>query len=130
MLVGIPKEIKRKENRVAMVPAGVEQLTAHGHAVLVETGAGEASGYADQDYLRAGATIVRSPQEVYQNSEMVVKVKEPLPAEYPLMRNGQISFTYVSGGENNAGCGVGGTGAAGFGRDVFMREGLPSLICL
>jgi len=94
MLVGIPKEIKIKENRVAMVPAGVEQLTAHGHAVLVETGAGKASGNADQDYLRAGARIVRLPQEVYQKSEMVVKVKEPLPAEYPLMRKGQIIFTY------------------------------------
>lgn len=94
MLVGIPKEIKRKENRVAVVPAGVEQLIAHGHTVLVETGAGEGSGYADHDYLGAGATIVGSPQEIYQRSEMVVKVKEPLPAEYPLMQNGQIIFTY------------------------------------
>ncbi|MDI6727012.1 MAG: alanine dehydrogenase [Smithellaceae bacterium] len=94
MLVGIPKEIKKRENRVAVVPAGVEQLTAHGHAVLVETGAGEGSGYADQDYLGAGATIVWSPQEIYQRSEMVVKVKEPLPAEYPLMRDGQTIFTF------------------------------------
>ncbi|MDZ4164100.1 MAG: alanine dehydrogenase [Smithellaceae bacterium] len=94
MLVGIPKEIKRKENRVAMVPAGVEQLAAHGHRVLVETGAGEASGYADQDYLQAGASIARSPEEVFQQSEMVVKVKEPLPPEYPLMRDGQTIFTF------------------------------------
>ncbi len=81
---------------MAIVPAGVEQLTAHGHAVLVETSTGKASAYADQDYLRAGATIVRSPQGVYQKSELVVKIKEHLPAEYPLMRNGQSFYLRIS----------------------------------
>lgn len=94
MLVGIPKEIKRKENRVAISPSGVEQLKLHGQEVLVETGAGEGSGYSDDDYRAAGAVIAASPQEVYQKSDLLVKVKEPLPAEYPLMRKGQVIFTY------------------------------------
>lgn len=94
MLVGIPKEIKKRENRVAISPPGVEQLRAHGHAVLVETGAGEGSGYSNDDYRAAGAVIAVSPQEVYQKSELIIKVKEPLPAEYPLLKKGQVIFTY------------------------------------
>ncbi len=94
MLVGIPKEIKIRENRVAMVPAGVEHLTNHGHDVLVETGAGEGSGYCDDDYRAAGASIAASPLEVYQKSDLLVKVKEPLPLEYPLLKRGQVIFTY------------------------------------
>ena len=94
MLVGILKEIKTKENRVAMTPAGVEQMIEHGHTVGVETTAGEGSGFSDQQYEKAGAKIVGTAQEIYAQSDMVMKVKEPLPVEYPLIRSGQILFTY------------------------------------
>jgi alanine dehydrogenase len=94
MLIGVLKEIKSKENRVAMTPAGVEQIVLHGHSVLIETGAGEGSGFSDEDYVNAGAKIRNSAQEIYQKSEMIMKVKEPLPVEYPLIRKGQIVFTY------------------------------------
>ncbi len=94
MLVGILKEIKTKENRVAMTPAGVEQMIAGGHTLNVETTAGEGSGFSDQDYISAGATIIPTPAEIYQKCDMVMKVKEPLPVEYPMIRKGQIIFTY------------------------------------
>jgi len=94
MQIGVLKEIKTKENRVAMTPAGVEQMTAHGHSVQVETSAGEGSGFSDETYRKAGATIIGSAQEIYQGCEMVMKVKEPLPVEYPMIRNGQVLFTY------------------------------------
>lgn len=94
MLVGVLKEIKRKENRVAMTPAGVEQMAARGHQIAVETTAGEGSGFSDDDYLNAGATIAESPEKIYRTCEMVMKVKEPLPVEYDLIREGQILFTY------------------------------------
>lgn len=94
MLVGVLKEIKTKENRVAMTPAGVEQMIAKGHTVQVETTAGEGSGFSDQDYTNAGATIIATAQEIYAKCDMVMKVKEPLPVEYPMIRKGQILFTY------------------------------------
>lgn len=94
MIVGILKEIKTKENRVAMTPAGVEQMIEHGHMVGVETTAGEGSGFSDRQYEKAGAKIVGTAQEIYAQSDMVMKVKEPLPMEYPLIRSGQILFTY------------------------------------
>ena len=94
MQVGILKEIKSKENRVAMTPAGVEQMVARGHAVIVETTAGEGSGFSDEAYVKAGAAIADSPQAIYSACEMVMKVKEPLPVEYDLIREGQIVFTY------------------------------------
>jgi len=94
MQVGVLKEIKTKENRVAMTPSGVEQMVAHGHSVRVETSAGEGSGYSDRKYENAGAEIVGTAQEIYLHNDMVMKVKEPLPVEYPLIRNGQILFTY------------------------------------
>jgi len=94
MKVGVLKEIKIKENRVAMTPAGVEQMVAHGHTVMVETTAGEGSGFSDKNYEKAGATIESSAQAIYEKSEMVMKVKEPLPVEYPLIRKGQVLFTY------------------------------------
>jgi len=94
MLVGILKEIKTKENRVSMTPAGVEQMIAAGHTLHVETTAGEGSGFSDQDYVNVGATIIPTPAEIYQKCDMVMKVKEPLPAEFPLIRKGQIVFTY------------------------------------
>jgi alanine dehydrogenase len=94
MLVGVPREIKSYESRVAMVPAGVEQLVTQGHQVLVEQGAGVQSGYPDEAYTRVGARIAPSAKDVWQKAEMIVKVKEPLAAEYPLLRPGQIVFTY------------------------------------
>ena len=94
MQVGVLKEIKRKENRVAMTPAGVEQMIARGHKVNIETSAGEGSGFGDEEYVRAGATITATPQEIYSECEMIMKVKEPLPVEYELIREGQIVFTY------------------------------------
>ncbi|MBW2177244.1 MAG: alanine dehydrogenase [Deltaproteobacteria bacterium] len=94
MQIGILKEIKQKENRVSMTPAGVEQMVAHGHSVTVETTAGDGSGFSDEVYVNAGAAIADSPQAVYSSCEMVMKVKEPLPVEYDLIREGQILFTY------------------------------------
>jgi alanine dehydrogenase len=94
MLVGVPREIKEDENRVGIVPSGVEAFVATGHTVLVETDAGAGIGIKDADYRAAGATIATSAEEVYARSEMIIKVKEPLPAEYPLLRPGQILFTY------------------------------------
>ena len=94
MQVGILKEIKTKENRVAMTPAGVEQMIEHGHTVGVETTAGEGSGFSDRQYEKAGAKIVGTAQKIYAQSDMVMKVKEPLPVEYRLIRSGQILFTY------------------------------------
>ncbi len=94
MVVGVPKEVKPDEYRVAMVPAGVETLTEAGHSVLVESGAGLGTGIEDSEYAAAGARIVGSAAEVYAQSELIVKVKEPLPTEYPLIRSGQTVFTY------------------------------------
>ena len=94
MFVGVLKEIKTKENRVAMTPGGVEQMVSHGHSVLVEKKAGNGSGFSDQRYEKAGATICGSPEEIYQKSEMIIKVKEPLPVEFPSIQKGQIVFTY------------------------------------
>jgi len=95
MLVGVPKEIKNNENRVAMTPAGVHELVARSHQVLIESSAGVGSGFSDQDYVSAGATLAQSAKEVWERADMIVKVKEPISAEYPLMRRGQILFTYL-----------------------------------
>jgi alanine dehydrogenase len=94
MIIGVPREIKRDEYRVAMLPVGVEELTRAGHQVLIETGAGLGSGIPDAEYAAEGATIVPDAATVYQRAELVVKVKEPQPAEYPLIRAGQTIFTY------------------------------------
>ncbi len=94
MLIGVPREIKRDEYRVAMLPVGVEELTASGHRVLVEAGAGVGSGIADVEYAAEGAEIVATPAEIYARADLIVKVKEPLPPEYPLIRSGQTLFTY------------------------------------
>lgn len=94
MIVGIPKEIKIHEYRVSMTPAGVHDLVAHGHKVLVEDRAGEGSGIPNQDYLEQGAEIL-SRDEIFAQAEMIVKVKEPMPEEYPLLREGQILYTYL-----------------------------------
>jgi alanine dehydrogenase len=94
MIVGVPKEIKTDEYRVAMIPVGVEELTRCGHKVVVQAGAGQGSGIADDDYARHGAEVVAAAEEVWRRADLVVKVKEPLPAEWPLLRRGQIVFTY------------------------------------
>jgi len=94
MQVGVLKEIKTKENRVSMTPAGVEQMVAHGHSIQVETTAGDGSGFSNDVYVAAGATIASSARDIYEQCEMIMKVKEPLPVEYPMIRKGQILFTY------------------------------------
>jgi len=94
VIVGIPKEVKRDEYRVAMLPVGVEELVRAGHRVLFEATAGLGSGLADQDYRQAGAELVSGPAEVFARADMIVKVKEPLPSEWPMIRAGQALFTY------------------------------------
>ncbi len=94
MIVGVPKEIKADEYRVAMTPVGVEELSRAGHHVLIEAGAGQGSGIGDEQYTECGAEIVHSAAAIWQRSDMIVKVKEPLPDEWPHMRRGQIIFTY------------------------------------
>ncbi len=94
MIIGIPKEIKTDENRVGLLPGGAEQLAAAGHRVLVETGAGLPSGARDEDYQGAGAQLVDDPREIYGAAELILKVKEPLPQEYALVRPGQAVFCY------------------------------------
>src|SRR5947209_11601209 len=94
MIVGVPKEIKTAEHRVALVPAGVESLVGDGHSVVVEQGAGIGSGFADEAYRAAGATLVPKPADAWARAEMVVKVKEPIEPEWPCMRKGQVVFTY------------------------------------
>jgi alanine dehydrogenase len=95
MIIGVPKEIKEQEQRVALLPSGVKQLTRHGHSVLVEKNAGVGSGYLDQQYANAGAQIVGQAKDVFGQADMIVKVKEPLEAEFSLLRRGQILFTYL-----------------------------------
>ncbi|MBQ1854253.1 MAG: alanine dehydrogenase, partial [Prevotella sp.] len=94
MKVGIPKEIKNNENRVGMTPSGVAELVRHGHAVVVQCGAGEGSGFPDADYVAAGAEMLPSIEDVYREADMIVKVKEPISPEYALIRKGQVVFTY------------------------------------
>ncbi len=95
MIIGIPKEIKEQEQRVALLPSAAEQLIRRGHSVLVQKDAGLGSGYPDEDYVKAGAEIVDTAKEVFARAEIIVKVKEPLKAEFPLLRKGQILFTYL-----------------------------------
>lgn len=94
MKIGIPKELKNNENRVGMTPAGVAQLVGHGHQVYVQATAGQGSGFADEDYAAVGATLLPTIEEVYAAADMIVKVKEPVPQEYSLIRPGQVVFTY------------------------------------
>src|SRR5438477_6298714 len=95
MIIGVPKEIKEQEQRIALVPSAPELLTKRGHTVLVEKSAGVGSGYPDEEYRKAGAEIVDLAKDVFARADMIVKVKEPLPAEFPLLRKGQILFTYL-----------------------------------
>jgi alanine dehydrogenase len=94
MIVGVPKEVKTDEYRVAMIPVGVEELTRTNHRVLIETGAGQGSGISDDQYAQCGAEIVPDAATIWKRADLIVKVKEPMPHEWPLMRAGQIVFTY------------------------------------
>jgi alanine dehydrogenase len=95
MRIGVPKEIKVQEYRVGLIPANVREATAHGHDVFIQTGAAERQGLSDDDYRRAGATILQSAEEVFAEAELIVKVKEPQPQEIAMMREGQALFTYL-----------------------------------
>lgn len=94
MIIGVPKEIKNNENRVAVTPAGVKELIKHGHTVYVQATAGNGSGFSDNDYMAAGAKMLATIAEVYAIAEMIIKVKEPIAEEYPLVKKGQLVFTY------------------------------------
>lgn len=94
MIIGVPKEIKNNENRVALTPAGTQELVKRGHAVLVQKNAGSASGFADETYQKAGATLIDEAADVFAQAEMIMKVKEPIEQEYKLIRKDQLVFTY------------------------------------
>jgi len=94
MIVGVPREIKSDEYRVALLPVGVEELVRHGHRVLIERGAGLGSGIPDESYAIHGAEIVEGPEGIFGEADLIVKVKEPQPDEWPLLREGQMVFTY------------------------------------
>lgn len=94
MIVGVPKEIKTNENRIALTPGGADMLTKHGHTVIVENNGGVGSGFSNEDYINAGATIIPTAAEVFAKADMIMKVKEPIKQEYDLIREGQVVFTY------------------------------------
>jgi len=94
MIIGVPKEIKNNENRVALTPAGVAEFKKHGHTVYVQSTAGEDSGFSDEEYTKAGATLLTTIEEVYGIAEMIIKVKEPIASEYNLIKKDQLLFTY------------------------------------
>lgn len=94
MTIGVPREIKANENRVALIPVGVELLRSNAHKVIIEEGAGLGSGFTDDDYKKVGAELCSDASEIYKNADMIMKVKEPLPQEYDLIKEGQIVFTY------------------------------------
>ena len=95
MIIGVPKEVKNRENRVAAVPGGVQVLVASGHKVLIEKGAGVGAGIPDAKFVEAGATIVNTAKEVWSQAQMIIKVKEPIAQEYDLMQEGQVLYTYL-----------------------------------
>ncbi|SME88058.1 alanine dehydrogenase [Pseudobacteriovorax antillogorgiicola] len=95
MIIGVPKEVKNRENRVAVVPGGVKMFTAAGHEVLIQQGAGLGAGITDEEYKLAGAKILPTAGDVWGQAEMIMKVKEPIAEEFPLMREGQILYTYL-----------------------------------
>ena len=95
MLIGCPREIKNQEYRVGMTPAAAREAVAHGHEVLIESGAGVGAGFADADYIAAGAALTDGPEQIFAEAEMVVKVKEPQPGERAQLREGQVLFTYL-----------------------------------
>lgn len=94
MIIGVPKEIKNNENRVGLTPAGVSALVKDGHKLFVQSTAGDGSGFSDAEYKQAGATLLKTIEEVYKKAEMIIKVKEPIKQEYALIKEGQLLFTY------------------------------------
>ena len=94
MVIGVPKEIKNNENRVAVTPAGVTEFVKQGHSIYVQASAGQGSGFSDEEYTKAGAVVLPTIEEVYAIAEMIVKVKEPIEREYALIREDQLLFTY------------------------------------
>ncbi|MEX1238310.1 MAG: alanine dehydrogenase, partial [Cyclobacteriaceae bacterium] len=94
MIIGVPKEVKNNENRVALTPAGTQELVKRGHTVYAQQGAGTDSGFADEEYAGAGAKIIRDAAGIFSLAEMIIKVKEPIEQEYALIREGQLVFTY------------------------------------
>ncbi|MCG8554715.1 MAG: alanine dehydrogenase [Proteobacteria bacterium] len=131
MRIGIPKEIKTHEYRVAATPSCVAAYVKAGHRVLVERGAGQGAGYRDEQYLQAGATLADGPNEVFADSQMMVKVKEPLPPEYPLFRSGQILYTYLHlAADRDATCALLDAGVSAVAYETIQLEdgSLPLLI--
>src|ERR1700761_4693095 len=94
MIIGVPKEIKNNENRVALTPAGTQELVKRGHTVYIQTKAGDGSGFSDDEYASAGGKILSTAQEIFSTAEMIMKVKEPIEQEYELIRKDQLVFTY------------------------------------
>ncbi|HEY5823708.1 MAG TPA: alanine dehydrogenase, partial [Cyclobacteriaceae bacterium] len=94
MIIGVPKEIKNNENRVALTPAGTQEMVRRGHTVYIQTKAGEGSGFNDEEYVGAGAKILSKAEEVFAIAEMIIKVKEPIEQEYSLIKKDQLVFTY------------------------------------
>ncbi|MEQ9593543.1 MAG: alanine dehydrogenase [Cyclobacteriaceae bacterium] len=94
MIIGVPKEIKNNENRVALTPAGTQELTKRGHTVYIQSTAGEGSGFPDQEYVGAGGKLLATPKEIFDIAEMIMKVKEPIESEYKLIKKDQLVFTY------------------------------------
>ena len=93
-IIGVPKEIKNNENRVALTPAGTKELVKRGHTVLIQQNAGSGSGFNDESYAKAGAKMISTADEVFASAEMIIKVKEPIEPEYKLIRKDQLIFTY------------------------------------
>ena len=96
MVIGVPKEIKNNENRVSILPFGVEDLSKFGHKVIIQSQAGCGSGFTDDDYKRSGAQIINSSENIFQQSDLIIKVKEPQPEEIQMIRKNQIIFTYFN----------------------------------
>ena len=109
MIVGVPKEIKAQEHRVGLVPSSVREFVAHGHTVIVESGAGAGINYTDADYEASGAEISKSAKDIFAKADMIIKVKEPQPNECKMLREGQVLFTLSApSGRSRAGQGIDG----------------------
>ena len=94
MIIGVPKEIKNNENRVALTPAGAKELVKRGHTLYIQSSAGFESGFKDEEYESTGATVLPTIEDIYQKAEMIIKVKEPIEPEYGLIKKDQLLFTY------------------------------------
>ncbi|WP_414654129.1 alanine dehydrogenase, partial [Idiomarina sp. UBA3992] len=95
MLIGVPKEIKNHEYRIGLTPAAVREYVENGHDVIIENNGGAAIGFTNEQYMEAGATIIDTPEEIFQRADMIVKVKEPQPNECKMLREGQILYTFL-----------------------------------